>query len=82
MTLFILAVFSALAIAVLLWCFRGFSRELKGGRKVIGVVVRVETTGGEKAVRSHAVRHTANVVEMTRTRVLRPGGHVEVSKAQ
>jgi hypothetical protein len=42
MTLFMgFTIVGYLSIIALLWCFRGFSRELKKGRKVVGVVVRV-----------------------------------------
>jgi hypothetical protein len=42
MTFFIgLAIVGYLSIIALLWCFRGFSRELKNGRKAVGLIVRV-----------------------------------------
>jgi hypothetical protein len=48
MTLFIgFMIVGYLSIIALLWCFRGFSRELKKRRKVVGLIVRVvpEQTG-------------------------------------
>jgi hypothetical protein len=42
MTLFLgFAIVGYLSIIALLWCFRGFSRELKNGKKAVGFVVRV-----------------------------------------
>ena len=42
MTLFMaFAILGSFATIALLWCFMGFSRELKQGRKTVGVVVRV-----------------------------------------
>jgi hypothetical protein len=43
MTLFMLFTMATyLAIVAMLWCFRGFTREIKRGRRVIGLLVRVE----------------------------------------
>ncbi|MBZ5531853.1 MAG: hypothetical protein LAO20_10510 [Acidobacteriia bacterium] len=43
MTLFmVLMMVSFLAVLAMLWCFRGFTRELKQGRKPIGLLVRVD----------------------------------------
>ena len=39
-----------LALIALLWCFRGFSRELKSGRKTVGLIVKV-VPQDESAVR-------------------------------
>ena len=83
MTVFIaFTVFGLLAIAALFWCLRGFSRELKQGRKVIGVVVRIEATDARQAVEGHAARNTSSVIEMMQPRTLRPGSLAGVRKAQ
>lgn len=43
MTLYmVFMIVSFLAVLAMLWCFRGFTRELKQGRKPIGLLVRVE----------------------------------------
>lgn len=43
MTFFmVLTIAIFLAILALLWCFRGFTRELKNPRKPIGVLVRLK----------------------------------------
>lgn len=47
MTFFMLFAFAMfLAIVALLWCFRGFSRELKQPRKPIGLLVRITEVPG------------------------------------
>ena len=36
----IFAIFGYLSVLALLWCLRGFSRELKSGKKTIGLMVK------------------------------------------
>lgn len=72
MTLFIFA-FGLLAIVALFWCLRGFTRELKRSRRMVGMVVRVETIIGQASATNHAVRNTENVIAMTRRAALHSG---------
>ncbi len=57
-----------LSIIALLWCFCGFSRELKKGRKVVGLAVKVapERTGvvGDDRRTQHVLQRELKVLEL------------------
>jgi hypothetical protein len=68
----------------LLWCLSGFTRALKQGRKVVGVVVRVVEADakGEASENMRRNAGTASVIPRTRPQPLRPKkaeGHTGVS---
>ncbi len=51
-----------LAIFALLWCLRGFSRELKHGRKVIGI--RVKVVPRRSALKNCAIQPAGKIGEI------------------
>ncbi|HET9281026.1 MAG TPA: hypothetical protein VFR24_03585 [Candidatus Angelobacter sp.] len=58
------AIIGYLSIIALLWCFRGFSRELKNGRKVVGLIVRVSP-------QNMGASHTSEQIQRTLQRELK-----------
>lgn len=63
-------VLGLLAIIALFWCLRGFSRELKRGRKAVGLVVRVENTVDKPMAANPRARNAGSVIEIPGRAVL------------
>jgi hypothetical protein len=86
MTVFMaFAILGSFATIALLWCFMGFSRELKRGRKTVGVVVRVMDTDAKHPARNQPRGNKGSVIEMPRSQpqLLQTGANrdTRVSKA-
>jgi len=66
-------VLGLIAIIALLWCLRGFSRELKRGRKAVGFVVRLESAVSRSAATNDRARNAGSVIEIPGRSVLHSG---------
>jgi len=82
----VLAMVGFLAISALLWCFGGFTRELRQGRKTVGLLVRVEKADAKESPGENSRRNIRNVVELTRSQLravhLTPRRSTHVPKAK
>jgi hypothetical protein len=86
MTFFIVYAMGFLAVLALLWCFRGFTRELRQGRKQVGLLVQIVKVDTKDAARGSIGRNIKNVIELTRSQPravhMAPRRSTHVLKAQ